>query len=528
MMLCVSVLALLSGCGGGGSGSAPVTVVSAASAAVSASAAEAPSLATPAVAAEAGSSTLPPPNFLGVNLGTVAYYSGDRQFMNLLTSSTWGESSKSGWPELPAAQLNARGEIATLQTGQRAARILTFTAAALSGEQSKIRCSWAGTGTVKVGGMRVAGSDKYSDGAVQLVMPAFKYGDWIWLEVSASSASDPIRDMDCREADADRKAVFAPEFLAGLKPFGILRFLDWEGVNANPANPQWNDRTQEGGLGQTTVAWEHMAKLAASLNADAWYNVPYDAQEDYVRKLGQLIHDLTPANRKVYVELGNEVWNTAFAATWQAKREGVAEGLDPKNEWGAGLLRYAEKSTWLMKIWTPIFADRPGQLVRTIATQNANSWAAEQVLGFKDTAKWVDALATAPYFGGSLADQPGLDAAAILPTVAAQARDVMSGPAQANANVAKRFGKRYIAYEAGQHLLDSANVERLRTINRSAAMTDIYRAYLTDWKSRFGDTMVLYNSVGGIGQYGAWGLREYAGQPVAQAPKYLAAVEFGR
>jgi hypothetical protein len=38
--------------------------------------------------------------------------------------------------------------------------------------------------------------------------------------------------------------------------------------------------------------------------------------------------------------------------------------------------------------------------------------------------------------------------------------------------------------------------------------------------------MVLYQSTGPISQYGAWGLQEYAGQPVEMAPKRRAALFF--
>ncbi|SNT03297.1 hypothetical protein SAMN06295912_1331, partial [Sphingomonas laterariae] len=36
----------------------------------------------------------------------------------------------------------------------------------------------------------------------------------------------------------------------------------------------------------------------------------------------------------------------------------------------------------------------------------------------------------------------------------------------------------------------------------------------------------LYNNTGPVSQWGAWGLREYAGQPIAETPKLKAANEY--
>lgn len=499
--------------------SAPVVVLSGA-----------PSSATkPVVTSVAGTKpttapAAPATGFLGINLSPVAYYSGDRQFMNLLVGAGWQDSTQAGWPYLTAAQLDRSGNVTALKPGQKVSRMMTPTADVLSGVGATIRCSWTGTGTVKIFGQK-SGKDVPGDHSIQFVMPG---GGWTWLELSATSASDPVRNLDCREANADHQAVFAPEFLASLRPFSILRFLDWDGVNENPKDPQWLDRTPEAGLDQRTVAWEHMAKLARTLDADAWYNVPYDAKEDYVVRMGRLIHDLTPAGRKVYVELSNEVWNTGFNATRQAQQEGIAERLDA-NPARATLLRYAEKSSWLMKLWTPIFADRPGQLVRVVATQNVSNSAADQILGFRDTAQWVDALATAPYFGYSLLQSnASTDAGALMPLLAADAAKQLATYAANNATIAKRYGKRYIAYEAGQGMFDYGKTDRLTALNRDPRMYDVYRNYVADWKARFGDTLMLYQSVRGVTGGGAWGLRERAGQPLAEAPKYRAAVSFGR
>jgi hypothetical protein len=92
--------------------------------------------------------------------------------------------------------------------------------------------------------------------------------------------------------------------------------------------------------------------------------------------------------------------------------------------------------------------------------------------------------------------------------------------ANENKAAAAKYGKRFIAYEGGQHIIASAaNAATDTTMQRSPMMYDMYKRFLTDWKTQIGDTMTLYSATGGIGQYGSWGMREYAGQPMAETPK---------
>jgi hypothetical protein len=56
-------------------------------------------------------------------------------------------------------------------------------------------------------------------------------------------------------------------------------------------------------------------------------------------------------------------------------------------------------------------------------------------------------------------------------------------------------------------------------------MEGIYRRYLDGWRAAGGDTFVLYSATGSISRHGAWGLREYAGQPLSETPKLRGVVK---
>lgn len=465
---------------------------------------------------------------LGVNVAATMYWSGERSFANLLSGSGWLDPAQS-WGELPAGQVGLDGVVG-LRAGQTANRILSVPAGALSGSGVVIRCTWAGSGEVAVGGTKR--EDVRGDRSWEFFWPAGRLQEQrVWVELRRSEPSDPIRDLDCREKDAPRGDLFAAEYLQSLKPFSVLRFLDWSTANINPVAVSWSTRSPANVMGRggsDGAAIENMVALANQASADPWFTIPWNADEDYVRRMAQLVHDSVPAGRRVYVELSNEVWNYQFKVAKQAETEGLAAGLS-SNGFEAALRRYAEKTVWVMKIWSQVFADRPGQLVRVAATQHSNSWTAETVLGWKDTASNIDALATAPYFGHEFFSQTSsTDLAVLMPLLAKQAGEAVEVQGVANQAIAKRYGKRYIAYEAGQHLINPNGVELLARINRAPQMYDIYKSYIGAWKSQVNDVMVLYASSGDISKWGAWGLREYSGQPLAETPKRRAALEAGR
>ena len=60
-----------------------------------------------------------------------------------------------------------------------------------------------------------------------------------------------------------------------------------------------------------------MIELCNEAQKDMWINIPAEATPQFVQSLAQLIAaDLDP-NLNVYVEFGNEDWNTSFSAYFQ-------------------------------------------------------------------------------------------------------------------------------------------------------------------------------------------------------------------
>ncbi len=70
------------------------------------------------------------------------------------------------------------------------------------------------------------------------------------------------------------------------------------------------------------------------------------------------------------------------------------------------------------------------------------------------------------------------------------------------------------------------NVDLLKQIERDPRMYDLYKSYINTWQSQFGDEMTLLALTGPISRYGAWGMIEYNGQPISEAPKLRAVRDF--
>ncbi|MDR6128682.1 hypothetical protein QE361_002113 [Sphingomonas sp. SORGH_AS802] len=469
---------------------------------------------------------------LGVNVSSVDYFSNEYTFMNLLTGHTWVDTA-TGWQAVPESEIDSLGMIKQMAAGKSYARVMTPPSQVFNGQVVGVRCTWTGTGDVNIGGYRknlVRGDHVLTFDWT--AAPAPEGNSRNWMSLSNVSATDPVRNLDCREQGAPRDQIFSTQLIESLKPFSVIRFLDWSPANQNPASVTWANRSLPNGINQADrprgVALEYMVALANQVGSDPWFTIPWNADEDYVTRMAQLVHDSLDSGRRVYVELGNENWNYAFPLAHQIQAEGLAAGLDT-NAFAANLKRYSQKTVWAMKIWAKVFADRPGQLVRVASAQSANPWVGQQVLAAPELAANVDALAIAPYFNlakdsdstGSLSDRLASLKAGLDITLRAIADNKVT---------AQKYGKRLITYEGGQHVVDmtTGGGTRVQEVNRSATMYDLYKSYIEGWKARSDDLMVLYSATGPAGGGGAWGMREYAGQPVDQTPKRRAALEFGR
>lgn len=459
---------------------------------------------------------------IGVNVNTIAFWDGSRPFQNLIYGSGWSMHASGGSEDVPAANLDSNGWIKSLPAGYRARRVLSMPASS-----ADIACRWQGNddhSMILVGTAsnfrRVGGNEirfHYTSTYPNLEsLPALDF---------KVVASDYVRNIDCREASGWSSEDFDPTFVGTLKGFRVIRFLKWQmAVEANTP-VTWATRNKRGDGSYWTndgVPVEEMVALANRVGADAWFTMPWNADDDYIRRFAEYARDHLDPSHRVYVELSNEVWNGSYPVMQQAQREGVAESLTAdKGAYGQAMYRYAEKTQHVMQIWSAAFAGHPNRLIRVASAQNVSPFWSERILAYRDTAKSVDALATAPYWAFMDSDFTGQSLDQIMDTVLpARIEETLNWAIQQKA-VARKFGKRYISYEAGQHVWLNQNAPLVARIERDPRMAGLYTSYIDRWNSKIGDTLMLFCLTSGIGSNG-FGLVEYAGQPIGEAPKMRA------
>ena len=118
---------------------------------------------------------------------------------------------------------------------------------------------------------------------------------------------------------ANSTQVFTNEFVAALKPYGVLRYLDPEATNSQPYMSGNTLVTVDAPqVDQTGTPWEYLVTLANQTQTDMWINIPQGATDAYVAAVAGIIKNggtvdgvsypgLDP-NLKVYLEYSNEVW----------------------------------------------------------------------------------------------------------------------------------------------------------------------------------------------------------------------------
>lgn len=463
------------------------------------------------------------PTAFGINVFGPIYWSRERVFMNLIAGGGW-HSIMNGWSDLDLSRLDREGTLTSLRPGENVSVVLARPPRSVR-EDVAIRCRYEGEGTISGIGTTapVAGPGRFD-------FTWRRDTEWAHLRIEAINSANPIRHIDCREANADPKLLFDPAFVDSVRPYKVVRFMDWQASNSNVAG-NWAQRTLPSSTlqaGAQGVALEHMVALANLAKVDPWFVMPWNADATYIENFARYVHDHLDPQRTVYVEVGNEIWNLAFPAGRQAMAEGQRAKLG-KTDDQAKMRRYAQRSVEGFRIWERVYAQHPRRLVRILSGQHAWIDPLRDALNFGDTAAHVDALSSAAYFGQTLLTEPEpadtSDISPLFPKLTASIAATMEAARQYK-QLADQHGLRYIVYEGGQHATYSGkDPTLLARLNRDPRMGEAYARYLAEWDRQYGDVLMLFHSTSPIGATMAFGLAEYSGQPLPETPKRKAVLD---
>ncbi|RYG20710.1 hypothetical protein EON82_19925, partial [bacterium] len=449
---------------------------------------------------------------IGMNLAGIADWERGFPFRNLMWGSrkwlTRNATGESPWDTGKADQMPVDKDGYPIQapfvpTGGGVPQV-PFTILPSVRPTGRYLVRWKGDGQIDVG--LAAKLVRQSPGQATIDITINKPGeDVVTLSLVRSNKANPIRDLTVvseKEATVDlAKDPFLPEFLSFVKPFPVLRFMDWSGTNnsiqrhiADRKRPTAYTMIATGGDFDGTygpkpspldfqlsggVAWEVIANLCNRNRSDAWLCVAHRADDEYIREMARFFKTHLNPGRKVYLEFSNEIWNWQFAqAQWMLRDKAASDGAaawgyqtwekeDPKKPTG-----HPERIGWLFRrcfgIWEKEFtgADRK-RLVRVITTQHSWLDVAERTTGVVMKHGGADAISPGGYFGPDGVAYKAWDAAG--PSLTAdRVMDDMFRVLEANTKpwtedigrLAKQHKLRFLVYEGGQHIQPEGQQEK--------------------------------------------------------------------
>ncbi|MCQ0092940.1 hypothetical protein [Roseovarius sp. M141] len=542
-------------------------------------------LAAPAAGRMAGAQTAVGPQPIAVNLAAVTDWSTQQPFIDMFkTARRWfgdlpgrwggrdfaaiegaGLLDADGWPTRVPGDLDAIGTV-----------ILTDLPEDARASAGRYRLRFDETGTIGMSGR--ATDVSYGDGEVSFdFTPGPGPVAIRILRSDPDDTGDHVRNITVVRNDLvpefEGGGIFQPDFLAMLRGFDVLRFMDWMNTNDSPAQ-NWDRRARPDDFSYTRhgVPLEIMIALAQQTGPDAWLTLPHLAGDDYMRAMAEVALDLIQPQEQLYVEFSNEVWNMQFAqAKWADAQARALWGIKDRGAQFHGL-----RASQVARIWSDVFAadGARAQLVNVVATQTGWLGLEADILtaplavadGFAPPADAFDAYAITGYFGYALGtDQrralidewlsdssaaarvtgltAGLERAALDAHIAAHRYDLASARAGEelrsgaysgdnsdtladlagrmwpyHAEVAARHGLDLIMYEGGTHVTglgaqqdDDALADFFIHLNYTPQMGALYTDLLDSWAALEAGPFNIYYDVGAPSKWGSWGTRRWPG-----------------
>ena len=516
---------------------------------------------------------------LSFGLRGVVDWSVQQPFLDVFkTSRAWLGHSESQWGAYQAEDLaamgllDANGWITDLPAGVD--RVETFILTEMPAEAQytagTYRLSYDGAGEIHVHGAEIVSQ---SNGEIWFNYTPTGEG----MVVVSISDTDPqntgnyLRNIEVVKQEYipafEAGALFNPLWLEVIGDAQALRFMDWQETNESTIR-SWSDRpTPDTYSYSEGVPLEVMVALANATGTEPWFNIPWNADEAYIRNFATYVRDNLDPDLRAHIEMSNEVWNWMFEQAREAAAAAEARfGQDLGDDW---MQEYGARATEMARVLDTVYAGNEDRLVKVIATHTgwpgleesilqAPAW---QALSPTNDAPYLsfDTYAITGYFSGGL----GTDAKAplVLDWIArseaqarqdASARGLSGSAAEAyfaehrfdlavdlavrelrdgsvtgnsedslqhlfemfayHKSVAEAHGLDLVMYEGGTHVAGVGQwinndqlTEFFTHLNYSDGMGQLYTELLAGWEAAGGTLFNAFVDVSEPSQWGSWG-----------------------
>lgn len=371
--------------------------------------------------------------------------------------------------------------------------------------------------------------------------------------------------------------IFNPVWLDVIDETHAVRFMDWMQTN-NSTVETWDDMPNVGDASWATgVPIEVMVELANQIGSEPWFNIPHNADDDFIRTFAEYVRDNLDPGIRAHFEFSNEVWNWQFE---QAHDSAADSNERFGEERGDGWVQeYGARSSEMAVILDDVFSGEEDRLVKVIATQTGWIGLEEYIL---EASEYValdpenvapythfDTYAVTGYFSGALgnekawtvlswiedslleaetqADANGLTGEAREAWISDHRYDLATdlaiqemrdgsvtgdpmgslqelfGMFEYHAAVAAEHGLDMVMYEGGTHVVTTGSYtgnevlsEFFIHLNYSEGMGDLYAELLDGWVEAGGTLFNAFVEVARPSQWGSWGSLRYLGDETSR------------
>jgi hypothetical protein len=393
--------------------------------------------------------------------------------------------------------------------------------------------AYDGTGTINF----ASGQGTYTHPTLTITTPG---NGGIWLELTATNASpnhlrniriyrpggicssDPFTHVTgAGSCSGDYVAYsagtvrYSPEFLASIKNYACIRFMDFQMTNDQLIST-WANRPLT-----TDYTWgvddgvpvEVIVELCNQLNINPWFCMPHQATDDYVTQFATYVKDNLNSNLSVRVEYSNECWNSIFDqyayCVTQAGVRGIPGSGDPQK----ARRFYSVRAVEIFALWYTAWAGATSRVIRVLGVQSDNTAVITDVMGYLNAYLSADEMATAPYLYGA-----GADLNALFADMNSEMTGTTFPAVEYDKSQADVYSVDLVCYEGGQHLTGASSV--FDQAQKDSRMGTLYDGYLAGLQSRGVSLFCHFNNCDfPYGANGRWGAQEWLGD-VGQRPKY--------
>jgi hypothetical protein len=356
------------------------------------------------------------------------------------------------------------------------------------------------------------------------------WGGAVYVTFVESSADDPVRDFKFYLPGQEGRKLNS-EYLKDLKPFKVLRFMDWLATNGSTVT-DWANRGKSGFSYTMKGRAEEETCVAVcnELDADFWYNIPAYASIQFCQDAAKAIDAILEKDRTIYVEYSNEVWNDYLPQKGQHEAMRTAD-KSPLGTWEYIAQRDGARTN-AFKAALPASRKCVIVLARQTGYQATLTNAVAQ---YKTDGKKFDAISCNGYWDAAVdfnalttlyATNPADATTKVIDGMDARQDEYLGYIAWWKAR-ADEYKVPLVFYEAGQSLnnwLNEKSTPLILAVNRDARIKDKYLRFINKLPAGLA-LIVWYYDVGPFDKWGTWGHKERQGDPLEKSPKYAALME---